>query len=327
MRSKGLLLCLLISLFYVLSVRADCTIISANTSSNPFASCTGTVTITGTLTIDNSYDISGRTDITSIVIDGTVFFAGNYAWTLPPNAILYINNTGNILYTDAMGGCNSAKRIIIGSQVATCTGVGANAFGFDQIIEAGGFSNAGPLPIELLSFAGKRVDNTIQLHWVTASEQNNDYMEVQRSENGKTFARLGTVPGRGDSYEQIAYSYVDERPLPGVNYYRLRQVDFDGKEEYHKVIAVLFKDKEEKAQGITLFPTVVSEQLNFALHQEAATNGEYYISDLSGRVLLRQPFEQGMQQQSIPVHRLPRGQYILTVQTGREMQVARFVKE
>lgn len=183
------------------------------------------------------------------------------------------------------------------------------------------------LPIELYSFAGKRVDNTIQLHWVTASEKDNDYMEVQRSSNGKTFEPLGKVQGQGDSYQPVDYTFVDDQPLPGVNYYRLKQVDFDGKSEYHQVIAVLFKDKEEKTQGITLFPTVVSEQLNFALHQEANTDGEYYISDLSGRVLLRQPFERGMQQQSIPVNKLPKGQYILTVQTGRELQVARFVKE
>ncbi len=183
------------------------------------------------------------------------------------------------------------------------------------------------LPIELLSFAGKRVDGTVQLHWVTASEKDNKYMEVQRSSNGKTFEPLGVVPGNGDSYRPVDYTFVDDQPLPGVNYYRLKQVDFDGKFEYHKVIAVLFKDQDDKVQGITLFPTVVSEQLNFALSQETTTDGEYYISDLNGRVLLRQAFERGMQQQSIPVHRLPKGQYILTVQTGREMQVARFVKE
>ena len=207
------------------------------------------------------------------------------------------------------GGGMSAQNVTIDDVIITGSGVGCD------------------LPIELTSFSGKHINNGIQLHWRSASEKNNDYMEVQRSKDGKAFDKLGTVRGAGNSAQVRDYTFTDEHPMPGVNYYRLKQVDFDGKEAYHKVIAVLFKNKDDKNQGITLFPTVVSEQLNFALNQEADTHGEIKISDMNGRIMLRQPFERDMQQQTILVQQFPRGQYILTVQTGRDMQVARFVKE
>ncbi|MDX1940602.1 MAG: T9SS type A sorting domain-containing protein [Saprospiraceae bacterium] len=183
------------------------------------------------------------------------------------------------------------------------------------------------LPIELTAFSGKRIGSAIELHWRTASERDNAYMEVQRSKDGKRFEALQQVLSKtgGNSYTPQGYTFTDEKPLPGVNYYRLRQVDFDGKEEYHNIIAVLFQDKDFD-KNITIFPTIVKDQVNIALAQEADSEGELYISDLNGQVLLRQPFERGMQQYTLELPQLAQGAYILSVKTGRELLSTRFVK-
>ncbi|MCB0557000.1 MAG: hypothetical protein KDD02_25860, partial [Phaeodactylibacter sp.] len=83
----------------------------------------------------------------------------------------------------------------------------------------------GVLPIHLLSFTGKAQASTIELQWATATEQNNDYMAVERSADGKVFDEIGRVPGHGTTLEPQSYTLTDRRPLPGINYYRLRQVD------------------------------------------------------------------------------------------------------
>lgn len=192
-----------------------------------------------------------------------------------------------------------------------------------------GSPSFGALPIELVAFTGKRVGDAIELFWRTATEQNNDFMEVQRSKNGKTFETLSKIQSQAEVYsaKPLDYHYTDEHPLTGVNYYRLRQVDLDGKEEFHSIIAVLFKDQEDKTKGITLFPSVVIDQLNLALPEEARTEGDLYISDMSGRVRSQLTVERGMQQRSIPVQQLATGQYVLVVRIGRDVQTARFVKQ
>lgn len=95
-----------------------------------------------------------------------------------------------------------------------------------------------PLPVKLVSFSASVSQGQVNLDWETASELNNDYFQVQRSANGKEWEDLTKVNGSGNSNENIAYSAVDELPHNGTSYYRLKQVDFDGKYEYSIVESV-----------------------------------------------------------------------------------------
>ncbi|HMP23351.1 MAG TPA: T9SS type A sorting domain-containing protein [Saprospiraceae bacterium] len=183
------------------------------------------------------------------------------------------------------------------------------------------------LPIELLSFSGKQVGAAIQLHWETATERDNDYVEVQRSHDGKRFEALGRVPGAGNSATPLRYTFADVQPLPGVNYYRLRQVDFDGQQAFHPIIAVRFDDKNAPATGITVFPTFVSEDLNIRFAQAMENAGTLLVSDLNGRILLQRTLGAGTEQTQVHVSSLPAGHYIVVVQTERTREVSRFVKE
>jgi hypothetical protein len=76
------------------------------------------------------------------------------------------------------------------------------------------------------------------LQWVTASEKNNDFFEIERSVNGQDWKSLGTVKGAGDSYQELGYNFTDKNPLYGLSYYRLRQVDFDGQFDYSNVVVL-----------------------------------------------------------------------------------------
>ncbi len=99
-------------------------------------------------------------------------------------------------------------------------------------------SGSNPLPVELLSFDATLEDGQVLLEWKTASEINNDFFEIQRSENGNDWTVIGEIDGNGTSNEIISYSFIDEDPIFGKSFYRLKQVDFDGQFEYSNVVSI-----------------------------------------------------------------------------------------
>jgi hypothetical protein len=85
-----------------------------------------------------------------------------------------------------------------------------------------------PLPVELGLFTGELKNDGVLLKWITYSENNNDYFEVQRGVDGVHFSKIGKIEGHGTTSEMYRYQFFDERPYSGWNYYRLKQVDFNG---------------------------------------------------------------------------------------------------
>ncbi len=97
------------------------------------------------------------------------------------------------------------------------------------------------LPIELLSFTANANDEHVKINWVTASESNNEYFTVEKSLDGIKFEILAKIDGAGNSSQILNYSAVDNAPLNGISYYRLKQTDYSGKTEYSNMVAVEFK--------------------------------------------------------------------------------------
>lgn len=110
-----------------------------------------------------------------------------------------------------------------------------------------------PLPIELLSFDAVLIDEEVQLKWITSTEINNDYFTIERSLDAIAWEDITIVSGAGNSNRNIAYSGVDNEPLQGRSYYRLKQTDFDGKFSYFELRAVNFNDKE--SDPVTIYPS------------------------------------------------------------------------
>ena len=163
------------------------------------------------------------------------------------------------------------------------------------------------LPVELTTFTAEAQKNqTNLLEWETASEENNEGFEVERSVNGSDWETLDFVEGNGSTIEISNYDFVDKRPFDGTNYYRLKQLDFDGKFEYSKIVTVeLAKDNEQ----LTIIPNPVQDELTI-------TNVENVESVIIYN-MLGQEVKQlivGNAQLSINTSDLPKGQYILSVQ-------------
>jgi hypothetical protein len=94
------------------------------------------------------------------------------------------------------------------------------------------------LPIELMSFTANKSGADVQLNWATASETNNDYFTVQRSDDGISFDEVSRISGAGNSNTMLYYSLIDLLPYEGISYYRLMQTDFDGMFAYSALVSI-----------------------------------------------------------------------------------------
>lgn len=162
------------------------------------------------------------------------------------------------------------------------------------------FLASGPLPVNLISFDSEVTNNqSVRLTWTTASETNNQYFDIQRSTNGKDFTMIGRVNGKGNSQETIAYEYTDKQPKNGVNYYRLKQVDFNGKSEYSKIIA------SKEISGLKkVYPNPVKDVLQI---NDSQVVKEIEIIDFSGKIF----YKKMAGGDTHDVSAVPAGNYIL----------------
>ena len=101
------------------------------------------------------------------------------------------------------------------------------------------FTVTGALPVEMTRFqASKNGPDAVLLTWETITERNNNFFDVERSDDGHTFISIGQVKGGGTSSAARSYQFLDKAPLPGTNYYRLRQVDHDDQTDYSDIVQV-----------------------------------------------------------------------------------------
>jgi hypothetical protein len=152
-----------------------------------------------------------------------------------------------------------------------------------------------PLPVELVDFTGEKIENVIRLKWSTASEINNEKFILEHTTDlNEPFSVLGEEPGNGNSTEIIEYSFTHNSPVGGVNYYRLKQVDFDGTESISRVISVLF-NLDRRAVEFTVYPNpVMDDYFNLELSGlQPEQEVPFGVVDLQGNYVIGDTFLSG----------------------------------
>lgn len=180
------------------------------------------------------------------------------------------------------------------------------------------------LPVTYITFTATALVDNVVLDWRTAMEENNARYEVERSRDGRTFEQIGVIEGAGTTLEEQAYRYVDASPAAGVNYYRLKQVDYDGAYAYSAVVSAKVN---AKAVEVTMFPNPVMNQLQITAPAEAAT---VLVFDALGKVVHRLDDARLSTTAMLSMSHLPKGLYIVQVmdaQTGSVWHTARVVKQ
>ncbi len=170
------------------------------------------------------------------------------------------------------------------------------------------------LGIELVDFTGSLRKNRVHLSWTTWGEWNNDRFEIERSSDLTNWEKIGEKQGAGSSLEKIQYSFLDDNPLDGINYYRLKQVDIDGEATYSDVIAIIL----EVAENFKLITNLIARGQALELDNPNHQKLDIYLVDMNGRLVSR------IQEYNHPIRLstldLAPGDYILHV-TGEERRL------
>ena len=160
------------------------------------------------------------------------------------------------------------------------TSSGANRTGTYAFCGSTGLGSSSVLPVEIISFNAVKQSNNVLLSWTTGSESNNSYFEIERSSNGAQYEPIGRVEGMGTTVQKNHYNFTDLRPLAGTNYYRLKQVDKDGKAKYSAIL--IFKGDKNNSNSINIYPNPVVDKININVSSDVATNGLISIFNETG---------------------------------------------
>lgn len=182
----------------------------------------------------------------------------------------------------------------------------------------------GILPVTLTSFTVTPKGAYNQLAFATATELNNDYFEIQRSANGKDWQPIGNIKGAGTTEQARNYQFTDRSPLAGLNYYRLKQVDFDGAFEYSPIVAT--RTIDTKGGIHLLYPNPVDSELQ--LHYNGSAQRVRILS-ANGQTISEIPLYDQEGKARVPVQSLSEGLYqlLLLDESGQIMDAVQFVKE
>lgn len=174
--------------------------------------------------------------------------------------------------------------------------------------------DATALPIRLVYFNAINESQKVRLEWETASEYNNDFFSVERSQDGQNFELLFTKKGSKDSKSTLLYNGYDMSPLNGVSYYRLKQTDFDGKFAYSDLVSLNFDQGIETK--LNIYPNPISGNfIQLKYTSESKQIVQLQIFNLYGELLDKEIFsvEKGINERIHPISFLTSGIYLLKI--------------
>lgn len=244
------------------------------------------------------------------------------------------NHNGDVQWLKRIGGSGTdyCRHILVTPSSFYITGAFGSIANFNTPISSGNDTistvasresylakfnfNSSPLGIELLDFNGVKINNQNVLQWTTSTEINNAYFDIEYSQDVKQFANIGKINSKainGNSSNNINYEFIDANPKQGHNYYRLKQVDFDGSFSYSKLIDLYYASPDE----ISIYPNPAKNQLFVNSDKK---NLKYQIENYMGQVIKKGIVQQN---QPIPLDNFFNGIYFIKI----ENKTFKFIKE
>lgn len=188
-------------------------------------------------------------------------------------------------------------------------------------------NNGGVFPVELLSFTGKEMEESIALNWETSMELNNNYFTLEKSLDGTTFEHVARVSSQGNSNSLQRYQAIDENPIPGRNIYRLRQTDLDGSTKKLEIIEVYYN--QLSPQYVRAYPNPIrsGETLNVEIDVLSRGTVSFQIVNLLGQVMKQKEVRlaSGRHQVSLDTQDLEEAYYTLIIQDGSAKRIRKLV--
>jgi len=290
-----------------------CTIINVTSPSTIIPANSTVVFIPSNFT--NSYNLSaicGGGTIYVVYIDilgsggcnstGISNWLANGTMANSPSTPRYLQVTG----PDA--GCGSSGSPVLSYTNGWSSNTDGNYVSWDNGTPS--YSNSGcnaPLSSEIVVFEAKNIGKSNQLNWVTSSEKDNVKFEIERSADGYQFEKIGEVAGKLNSSSIQSYSFRDENPLFGLNYYRLKNVDIIGRADYS-----IIKTANQVSRNVIVKPTMVSSNVDVDIY--GMESPIMNVLNLDGKIVIPN-IECNSGKNSINVDYLSSGIYFLHIKS------------
>jgi hypothetical protein len=250
--------------------------------------------------------------------------------------ILYVDGSQVATASSTNTGTLSAPNLVgLGRNPCVASGVFTGSLddviAYNRVLSAVEVSNlysfysAVPLPLQWVSFTGVVNQGAVSLQWTVADEIRNDRFQIERSDDGLAFSTIGVVPqsgGPSPSGGSAVYQYTDKDPDPGNNFYRIRQIDIDGK---NTLSSILEFSIGQPLPGIHLRVNPVTDEATIVNNDQLMIQ-KMRITDLSGRVLIDQTVQSANTQINISLPGLPPGYYLMDLTAGGHPTTLRFIK-
>jgi hypothetical protein len=182
--------------------------------------------------------------------------------------------------------------------------------------------------VKLIAFSGRLNGTKVDLNWVTANELNTKQFEVERSVDGQTYNRLGIVNARGNSNTPTSYDFEDLQPAKGVNYYRLKMVDIDGKSEYSQIVIIRIDNSVQLVTKVA--PNPFTGKIDVYLTLTHNTPVDFRFIDINGRLVFSKSVKglKGFNWFTInDLDKLPSAPYMLNIKTDDAIIVEKLIKQ
>ncbi len=165
-------------------------------------------------------------------------------------------------------------------------------------------------PIKLLSFTGQRVDKKTILKWSTAQEENSSHFDIERSNDAINFKKIGNQKSIGNATSKTDYSFADNAPSKGTNYYRLKQWDNDGKFSFTKVVSVVFNPS---GNGFAIYPNPSKTFIQIQPIEALKASIHVALTNVQGQNVLEKCFSAGATNCLLNTSAIATGTYFLNI--------------
>lgn len=168
------------------------------------------------------------------------------------------------------------------------------------------------LPVEIISFNGKCSNDKSIINWTSIAETDNDYYYIERSNDGINYSTIKVIDGAENSNQLIEYSFVDDKPLSGTNYYRLSQTNLNG---VTKIIGEpIALNCTNEITDILIFPNPTEDFLTIDFKQTILENASARIYDITGKLIFSEKKKEDSQNMILNLSEISSGSYILVIE-------------
>lgn len=267
----------------------------------------------GGVTASNSTTVPAPGATGTISFEGGVTSGANTSYMIPAGGNLLLKYSATTSSAPASNLLTTSKGFI-----------GTTQFGSAQNT----VHVSAPLPVTLISFKAAWLNEKAKLEWTTATEINSSHFKIEKSPDHKEFHTIGVVAASNNSSLHTSYSFIDSLSLPGINQYRLKMVDIDGKFEYSPVVKLQYDLQEALTSRIYPNPFIDKIQLDLAMKQDQVIH--VMLLDQHGHAVLKENHRCFRGSNIITLHRLnrlPAGMYLLQIVTDKETLSQKLFKQ